>query len=289
MAFFDWNQNGKNDMFDSFVDYQVYKDTFGEEDEYDYEDDYEDDDEYDYEDDDEYDEYDEELKDSSSYYYESPTTSSVLTPQEEYCGFAEIADKSTEEILRILLKRKQKMDTYYEDCSVKSGFREVMDNRQMWKDFWLFNFAKILDYCTLQQTEKCQLLQLLLDMFAVDNPMSARKHYKNMSTNHAYYIYMTHCFGYKTTDCAIFWLILANMSGNEGEQMDMTIGLVEEHLRFMVQLEEYLKRMFPGRGFGGHMQKYIVELLKYILDAVDNSDNAIANTSFIVNPVLSHS
>ena len=185
--------------------------------------------------------------------------------------------------------QSRKMDKYYEDCSVKSGFREVMDNRQTWKDFWLFNFAKLLEYCTLQQTEKCQLLQLLLDMFVVDNPMSARKHYKNMSTNHAYYIYMTHCFGYKTTDCAIFWLILANMSGNEGEQMDMTIGLVEEHLRFMVQLEEYLKRMFPGRGFGGHMQKYIVELLKYILDAVDNSDNAIANTSFIVNPVLSHS
>ena len=40
MAFFDWNQNGKDDMFDSFVDYQVYKDTFGEEDEYDYGDDY---------------------------------------------------------------------------------------------------------------------------------------------------------------------------------------------------------------------------------------------------------
>ena len=146
MAFFDWNQNGKNDMFDSFVDYQVYKDTFGEEDEYDCEDDYEDDDEYD--------EYDEELKDLSSYYYESPTTSSVLTAQEEYCGFAEIADKSTEEILRILLKRKQKMDTYYEECSVKSGFREVMDNRQMWKDFWLFNFAKLLEYCTLQQTDR---------------------------------------------------------------------------------------------------------------------------------------
>ena len=50
MAFFDWNQNGKNDMFDSFMDYQVYKDTFGEEDEYDYEDDYEDEFEGDFDD-----------------------------------------------------------------------------------------------------------------------------------------------------------------------------------------------------------------------------------------------
>lgn len=280
MAFFDWNQNGKDDMFDSFMDYQVYKDTFGEDDVDDCEDDYEDVDEYD--------EYDEELEDSSSYYYQSLTPSSELSTQEEYCGLAEISNKSTEEILRILLNRKQKMDTYYEACSVESGFREVMDNRQMWKDFWLFNFAKILEYCTLQQTEKCQLLQLLLYVFAINNPMTAENHYKNMSDNHAYYIYMTHCFGYNTTDCAIFWLIMATMSGNEGQRMDMTIGLVEEHLRFMVQLEEYLKRMFPGRGFGGHMQKYIIELLKYIVDAVEDSNNAIANTDFIVNPVFSN-
>lgn len=277
MAFFDWNQNGKDDMFDSFMDYQVYKDTFEEEDVEDCEDDYED-----------FDEYDDELEDSSSCFYQSSASTSKITTQEEYCGLVEIADKSTEEILRILLKRKQKLNNYFETCSVESGFREIMDNRQMWKDFWLFDFAKILEYCTLPQSEKSRLLQLLLDAFTVDNPMTAEEHYKNMSANHAYYIYMTHCFGYRTTDCAIFWLILATMSGNEGERMDMTVGFIEEHLRFMIQLEEYLKRMFPGRGFGGHMQKYMTELVRYVSDTVDDSNNAIANTDYIVNPVFSY-
>lgn len=33
MAIFDWNKNGKDDAFDTFMDYQLYKETFGKEDE----------------------------------------------------------------------------------------------------------------------------------------------------------------------------------------------------------------------------------------------------------------
>ena len=32
MALFDWNGNGKDDFFDHMMDYQVYKETFGKDD-----------------------------------------------------------------------------------------------------------------------------------------------------------------------------------------------------------------------------------------------------------------
>ena len=33
MAMYDWNHNGKNDMADSFIEYQIYKDVTGQKDE----------------------------------------------------------------------------------------------------------------------------------------------------------------------------------------------------------------------------------------------------------------
>ena len=78
-----------------------------------------------------------------------------------------------------------------------------------------------------------------------------------------------------------------DMDTNWNGYIEDLISFSSQFLRFMVQLEEYLKRMFPERGFGGHMQKYITELIRYISDAVDDSNDAIANTEFIVNPVFS--
>ena len=33
MAMYDWNHNGKKDMADSFIEYQIYKDVTGQKDE----------------------------------------------------------------------------------------------------------------------------------------------------------------------------------------------------------------------------------------------------------------
>lgn len=80
-------------------------------------------------------------------------------------------------------------------------------------------------YC---RVVKIQLLQLLLDTFSVDNPMTAEEHYKNMEINDAYYQYMTHCFGKIGNDGAIFWRIFETMGGNDGERMPMTVGYMKE-------------------------------------------------------------
>lgn len=184
------------------------------------------------------------------------------------------------------MKRKKMMDYYFETCSIESGFREVMDNRQMGKDFWLFDFAKQLDFCTLQRPQKIKLLQLLLDAFSVNNPMTAEEYYKVMNENDDYYRYMIHCFSVDTKDSAVFWRIWGAMSGNDSERIDMMMEYTKAHTKFMIQLEEYLRRMFPGRGFGGHMQKYITKLVNYIANAMSDGSDAASNANYLVNPIF---
>lgn len=274
MAMRDWNNNGKDDAFDMFMDYQLYKHTFGKDDDgdntslvdnvnYDNEDDFE---------------------TSSSFMYGNNTHDRSV--QEDYYGIAEMSGKGTEDILRLLVNRKKTMDYYFETCSIESGFRDVMDNRQMGKDFWLFELAKQLDFSILQRQQKIQLLQLLLDTFSVDNPMTAEEYYKNMGNSDPYYQYMMHCFGKVANDGAIFWRIFGTMSGNDGERMPMTVGYMKEYMKFMVQLEEYLKRMFPESGFGGHAQQYVSDLMDYVVKVIDLESDAVSNTNYLVNPIF---
>lgn len=278
MAMRDWNNNGKDDAFDMFMDYQLYKHTFGKDDDgdntslvdnvnYDNEDEAEDD-----------------FETSSSFMYGNNIHDRSV--QEDYYGIAEMSGKGTEDILRLLVNRKKTMDYYFETCSIESGFRDVMDNRQMGKDFWLFELAKQLDFSILQRQQKIQLLQLLLDTFSVDNPMTAEEHYKNMGNSDPYYQYMTHCFGKVANDGAIFWRIFGTMGGNDGERMPMTIGYMKEYMKFMVQLEEYLKRMFPESGFGGHAQQYVSDLMDYVVKVIDAESDAVSNTNYLVNPIF---
>lgn len=260
MAMRDWNNNGKDDAFDMFMDYQMYKRTFGKDDD------------------------DDDFGESSSFTSDSNTP--VRSAQEDYYGIAEMSGKGTEAILRLLVNRKKTMDDYFETCSIESGFRDVMDNRQMGKDFWMFELAKQLDFSILQRQQKIQLLQLLLDTFSVNNPITAEEHYKNMGTSDAYYQYMIHCFGKVANDGAIFWRILGTMGGNNGERTSMTVGYIKEHVKFMVQLEEYLKRMFPESGFGGHAQQYVSDLMDYIVQVIDAESDAVSNTNYLVNPIF---
>lgn len=272
MALRDWNGNGKDDIFDRFMDYKIYELTFGKEDDKDTE--------------------------AKSIKYEKPISApSYLSQsyssdrsrqkpegQEEVYGRNEIARKNTEDILRSLVSRKMKMEFYFETCSVESGFREVMDNRQMGKDFWLSAFVEQLEFSLLQRPQKVQLLQLLLDTFSVENPMTAEEHYQNMEMNTAYYEYISHCFRMISRDGLLFWKVLGTMSGNNGERLDMTMGFTREYLKFMIQLEEYLKQMFPESGFGGQMQKYVVELTGYIKKVTES--NTAPNKEYLVNPVF---
>ena len=115
----------------------------------------------------------------------------------------------------------------------ESGFRDVMDNQQMGKDFGLFELAKQLDFSILQRQQKIQLLQLLLDTFSVDNPMPAEEHYKSMEINDAYYQYMTHCFGKIGNDGVIFWRIFGSIIIGIGRKSGNTVKSAANSLQTM--------------------------------------------------------
>lgn len=210
------------------------------------------------------------------------------TSQEELYGLTEISGKTSQEILQILAKRKRYMNKLYERCSIESGYRELFDNRQMGKDRWLFDFAKILEVAFWEQSQKEKVLQLLLKTFNVNNPMSAKKHYENMNKNDAYYQYMEHCFGIRQNDSALFWIFMAAMSANIENEMFMFTEYLSEHIKFMVQLEAYLAKIFPDSGFGENMQKYTMNLLKYVMDAMKSGTaSVISNIDYLTNPVFS--
>ncbi len=346
MAFFDWNNDGKKDIFDSMMDYQSYNAMFGDEDEdnetdslfddgvfddgfnnvngglfddgndglfddgfnngsgglFDDEDDGLFDDgfnngngglfddgndelfgnDFDNEiglkfDDDGY----EDFFDGNENEYDK--AEDVNSTDDDFFVFQEIAEKSNVEILSILFKRKRLIDNWFEICSVESGFREIYNNRDTVKDLWLYDFARIADFSSLNRDEKIKLVQTLLEIFKVDNKTDAEAHYYNMFNNAAYKAYMEHCFGIYVENGAVFWILLGAMSGNDGERTHMTMGSIKEHNKFIVQLDEYLKRVFPDSGFGRYTAKYVGSLTEYIYNNCDNISSA--KQEYIVNPL----
>ncbi|MEG1470789.1 MAG: hypothetical protein RSC31_09115, partial [Anaerovoracaceae bacterium] len=120
MALFDWNKNGKDDWFDTMMDYQLYKASVGKEEE---------EDEY--------------L--NSDFFPDTymPTGSSVSKDTSLH-----YADSSldTEELLKRLVELQKKMYDTYENFATQSGYRsDVTESQQMHKDFWLYSFAKQLE------------------------------------------------------------------------------------------------------------------------------------------------
>ena len=265
MELFDWNRNGKDDLFDHMMDYQVYKETFGKDDD-------ENDTEFDS------DEFEEEDNDEDEYEPVASVDTSV---------YSENAGVDSEQLLKRLIAMQKSMYDKYEQFATESGYRsEVTESQQMHKDFWLYSFAKQLEYSNLSKNEKRQLLQVLLEVFRINNPMSAEEYYRVISSDSRYLAYASNCLVTSPDKCGLFWILLAGMGGNEGERSDDTIGFVKDYIVFMEDLEKYLQIMFEGSGFGGHIHEYMMMVLNSISQAIDDLENSTkATTENTENPL----
>lgn len=283
MALFDWNRNGKDDMFDRFMDYQLYMETFGkeEEEETENEDYLFDDDEL----------YDDSSDDDFSY---SPTSvirqhASAPSDQQDLWGMREIERKSTDEILKILIKRKSQMQSVLKFCSRESGFtQEVMDNSQMLLDFWLYELNWALEQSSFTRTQRIQVLALLMKAFQIENPTGAEEHYKNMDSNNDYYKYIQYCFGYQGSYHSLFWIILATMSGNNGERLEMTTGVTKNLVRFHKQLNRYLANRFPGYGFDCDLQTKLIHRMDKTTEKLDQTADVSSAAKYLFNPLYTN-
>ena len=168
---------------------------------------------------------------------------------------------------------------------MESGLRDFFDNRQMGKDIWLYSFYKLIETSSLEKDEKIKLLQLLMDIFDIDNKMSAERHYYEMENNIEYKAYMCHCFDGGNNGRAAFWILNAAMSADG--RVAMTVGYTEDYIKFMGQLEVYLSEMFKERGFGDKICLFLSELVSYISEKTTEGDNsAAADVRMLLNPVL---
>ena len=266
---FDWTGDGEIAEFDMATDYWIYRQVMEEDD----------DDSSD----------DEDWYDEPTYTYNPPRQTSVAAENEierivtnhpEQFGLTEIHGKTTQQILQIIIKRKKLMNSFFETCSIKSGYRkEVVDNTQMGKDFWIYHIAKILDYSSLSTSQKIKVLQLMLDALEVNNPMTAKQHYEGMQTNSTYRAYMSGCFS-MDKECGMFYALLFSMGTQSSEGETLSVRFLKEHIKFLVQTEVYLQRMFKGCGLGGRMAEYGYNMI----DIAINSENPRAKEENIINP-----
>lgn len=207
-------------------------------------------------------------------------------------GLEAVRGKSCEEILVILKKTKYVMDDLYNYLSEDSGFRrELMDDRQLYKDFWLYILAQQLEISSFTSVQKVKVLGLLLDVLKVENPTSAAQHYDLMNTNSDYKKYMTDCFSARTPYEGFFWTNLSHMGSVYDDEVDQKM---KEHIplvmnfsigyfRFFMQLEVYLKKMFSGYGFGENMKNRLLEKM----DAISETfiDDIIIEKITFMNPL----
>lgn len=207
-------------------------------------------------------------------------------------GLEAVRGKSCEEILVILKKTKFIMDDLYNYLSEDSGFRkELMDDRQMYKDFWLYILAQQLEISSFTDEQKTKVLSLLLDVLKVENPTSAAQHYELMSNNSDYRKYMTDCFSARTPYEGFFWTNLSHMGSVYDDQVEQKI---KEHVplvmnfsigyfRIFMQLEVYLKKMFSGYGFGENMKNRLLEKM----DAISETfiDDIKIEEIMFLNPI----
>lgn len=270
---FDWNGDGEIDEFDMATDYWIYRQVMEEEED---------------------DSYDEDWYNEPSYTSYAPPKKSytpplneierIVTNSPEVFGLTEIQGKTTKQILEIIINRKKLMDSYFETCSVESGYRrEVIDNTQMGKDFWVYYIAKILDYSSLSISQKVKVLQLMLDVLQVNNPMTAKQHYEGMQTNNEYRTYMDGCFG-MDGKCGAFYVLLVSMGPQASDGEKLSFKFIKEHMKFLVQTEVYLQKMFKGCGLGGRMAEYAYNMLNNTANAGDEDSQRACNPANIINP-----
>lgn len=254
MGFFDWNKNGKRDSFDAFMDYKLYQHSFGKN------------------------------KDKKPNSRASVSKNSKEMTFESFVGISELMDKGISEIRNIIYNKKQSMDSTFDYCSVESGLRDIFDNRQMCKDLWLYSFAKQLEFVKISQDKKVEILQRLLDEFAVNNDVTAKMHYENLKTNNAYRNYISRCFDIDKPLSASFWYLLACTGGEDLSRAGDTIGFTKEYMKIMYEIEYYLNKLYPDDGFGNNITSYIRSWLNYVPNRME--DSTIPELRDMFNPII---
>lgn len=88
----------------------------------------------------------------------------------------------------------------------------------------------------------------------------------------------------------MFWILLATMSGNEGERVKESIGFTKSYRETLLLLDSYLSYAYPNGGFldkGDEMSMEVIAKTNAFIQANDDLSVGEYQTQHILNPLIS--
>lgn len=162
----------------------------------------------------------------------------------------------------------------YEKIITESSFKtQVQDTMQMARDLWMYSLAEFITSDGLNSNDNPEdLLDELVEKLIVYSPVTGRKHLLNMQTNAEYRNYIDGCLAGDRINPGFFWILLASMSGNEGEYTKDTSGFTREYCETVKKIDEYLNCRFPDSNLNKTVTHLVNDMLNKSLAFTSKED-----------------
>lgn len=162
----------------------------------------------------------------------------------------------------------------YEKIITESGFKtQVQDTMQMARDLWLYSLAEFVTSDGLNSNDNPKdLLDELVEKLIVYSPVTGGEHLLNMQTNAEYRNYINGCLAGDRINPGFFWILLASMSGNEGEYTKDTSDFTREYCETVKNIGDYLNSRFPDSNLNATVTHLVNDMLNKSLAFISKED-----------------
>lgn len=162
----------------------------------------------------------------------------------------------------------------YKRIITESGFKtQVQDTTQMAQDLWLYSIAEFVTSDGLNSCDDPEdLLDELVEKMLGYSPVTGREHLLNMKTNIEYRNYINGCLAGDKINPGLFWILLASMSGNDGEYTKDTMGFTKEYCEIVKRLEIYFNCRFPNSDLNKTVTQLVNDMLTKSLAFTNKED-----------------
>lgn len=208
------------------------------------------------------------------YFMKDKEEAEERTQQEERIEAArEEREYQLEQMEDALVNAISNMNSIYDRLAEESGFYEQVGiGDQMLKDLWTYTLCECVSSGILDDFEIESIVERILDRAIAFNEVSISEHLDNMNYNSEYEEYINNCFVGDSYYPGMFWLLLATMSGNDGERVKESIGFTKSYRETLLLLDSYLSYAYPSGGFldkGDEMSMEMIDKTNAFLQAND--------------------
>lgn len=210
--------------------------------------------------------------------------------QERIEAAREEREYQLEQMEDALVNAISSMNCTYDRLAEESGFYEQVGiGDQMLKDLWTYSLCECASSGLLDDLEIESFVERILDRAIAFNEVSVSEHLDNMNYNSEYEEYINNCFVGDSYYPGMFWILLATMSGNEGERVKESIGFTKSYRETLLLLDSYLSYAYPGSGFldkGDELSMEMINKTSAFIQANDDLSVGEYQTQHILNPLV---